>query len=227
MRVADIVDAGERRRTAGLFAGGVGIDAQLQGITAGVGGDTVVNLLRRVDDVLDEHEPDAMFVMVGGNDNVSYSQPATRGYYRKSKQLEKGYITPDEHAAAYRDLLTRISLAYVQPLVGLSPAEYSRALVASRAEFTQRARDVAEALNVPVLDLDAVFTPDEPIEREPVNIHFISQIGARSATDWDDFEAERQKWGYTYTFDGMHILPETAPQFADHIVPFLREHLRL
>jgi lysophospholipase L1-like esterase len=54
-------------------------------INAGEGGETVINLLRRVEDVLTEHKPDAMFVMVGGNDATSYSQPKTRGYYRKAK----------------------------------------------------------------------------------------------------------------------------------------------
>ena len=56
-------------------------------INAGVGGDTVVNLMRRVDEVLETHEPDTIFVMVGGNDATSYSMPKTRGYYKKAREL--------------------------------------------------------------------------------------------------------------------------------------------
>lgn len=193
-------------------------------INAGVGGDTVVNLLRRVDDVIEQHAPDVMFVMVGGNDAVSYSQPATRGYYRQAKDLESGFVTPDEHEIAYRDLLTRISVNFVQPLVGLCPTEYNREVVEVRRVFKQRVETATRALNIPTLDLDAIFTPENPIEREPVNLAFIQQIGKRSNSDWNDYESERQKWGYTYTFDGMHIMPQAAPQFADHIIPFLREH---
>jgi lysophospholipase L1-like esterase len=194
-------------------------------INAGVGGDTVVNLMRRVEDVLAEHEPDAMFVMIGGNDATSYSQPKTRNYYRKAKQLEEGFVTPEEFESTYHDLLLKIKSFYVLPLIGLAPTEYSRELVEARHDYNERARKVADGLDVPVLDLDAIFTPENPIEREPVEIGFIQQIGDRANSGWDDYESERQKWGYTYTFDGMHILPATAVEFAKHIVPFLKKHL--
>ena len=195
-------------------------------INAGVGGDTVVNLMRRVDDVLEETEPDYMFVMVGGNDATSYSQPKTRGYYRKGKQLEDGFVSPEEFETTYRNLLQQIQLAFVHPFVGLAPTEYSHEVVEAKHDYNVRARRVAESLNVPILDLDAIYTPENPIERESVDINFIQQIGARGASGWDDYEAERKKWGYTYTFDGMHILPSKADEFAEHIVAFLKKHLQ-
>jgi lysophospholipase L1-like esterase len=194
-------------------------------INAGEGGETVINLLRRVEGVLTEHKPDAMFVMVGGNDATSYSQPKTRGYYRKAKNLEEGFVAPDEFETVYRDLLHKIQLAFVQPLVGLAPTEYSRELIEAKRDYNERARNIAESLNIPVLDLDSIFTPEKPIERQPVDVDFIQQIGTRVSSGWDDFEAERQKWGYTYTFDGMHILPAAALEFAKHIVPFLKKHV--
>lgn len=194
-------------------------------INAGVGGDTVVNLARRLEHVLEDCEPDAVFVMVGGNDATSYSMPATRGYYRKAKALDGGMVPPDIFEQTYRDLLTELQLNFVQSFVGLAPTEYSRALVEVRAEYNQRARLVADALNVPVLDLDKLYTPSNPIDREPVNIAFIQQIGDRGQSGWDNYESERAKWGYTYTFDGMHLMPVAAEEFATHIVAFLREHL--
>jgi len=198
---------------------------QHQIINAGVGGDTVVNLLRRLDDVLDEHEPDAVFVMVGGNDATSYTMPQTRGYYRKAKKLDGGMVTPEQFEATYRELLLQLQINLVHALVGLAPTEYSRELVAAKHAYNQRTRRVAEALNIPVLDLDTRFSPANPIERDPVDIGFIQQIGARASKGWNDYEAERQQWGYTYTFDGMHLMPEAARQVAREIVPFLREHL--
>lgn len=194
-------------------------------INAGVGGDTVVNLLRRVEDVIDTHDPDAMFVMVGGNDAVSYSMPLTRGYYRKAKQLEDGQVRPNDFEATYRELLTQIQLRFVQVMIGLPPTEYSRELVAVRRDYNHRAQRVAEAMNVPVLDLDAAFTPAEPIERAPVDLQFIIEIGERGASGWNDFEAERAKWGYTYTFDGMHLMPDAALQMAKHIAPFVENQV--
>ncbi len=194
-------------------------------INAGVAGDTVINLLRRVDEVIAEHTPDAMFVMVGGNDAVSYLYPAVRPYYQSTKKLEHGMVSPDDFTSAYRDLLQHIQLQFVQPLVGLAPTEYNSELVQLREIYHTRTREVAESLNIPMLDLAAAFTPQQPIQRAGVDLAFIRQIGERSRTGWNDYETERQKWGYTYTFDGMHLLPAAAEQFAEKIVPFLRDHL--
>lgn len=194
-------------------------------INAGVGGDTVVNLLRRLDEDVLAHDPDAVFVMVGGNDATSYAMPDTRGYYRKAKRLDNGMVTPQQFESRYHELLYQLQTNYVLPLIGLAPTEYSRELIKAKRTYNQRARQVAERLNTPILDLDALFTPKNPIEREPVNLRFIEQIGKNWRSGWSDFESEREKWGYTYTFDGMHILPETALQFSHQIVPFLKNHV--
>lgn len=194
-------------------------------INAGEGGDTVVNLLRRLENVIDQHQPDAMFVMVGGNDANSYAMPDTRGYYKKAKQLDNGIVTPEQFEETYRELLHQLQLNFVQALIGLAPTEYSRDVVEAKHDYNIRARNVAESLNVPILDLDAEFTPENPIDRAPITLQFIQQIGANWSSGWDKFEEEQQKWGYTYTFDGLHILPETAPKFANLIVPFLQKHL--
>ncbi|MEO1645295.1 MAG: SGNH/GDSL hydrolase family protein [Chloroflexota bacterium] len=193
-------------------------------INAGEGGDTVINLLRRLPNVLDAHEPDVVFVMVGGNDANSYAMPATRGYYKKAKQLPEGMVTPEQFEESYRELLHELQLNFVQALMGLAPSEYSREQIAAKHAYNQRAKAIANSLNIPVLDLETPFTPENPIERAPVDIAFIQQIGANWNSGWDKFEEERQKWGYKYTFDGMHILPQTALKFADLIVPFLQEH---
>jgi len=194
-------------------------------INAGVGGDTVVNLMRRLHDVLNDYEPDAMFVMVGGNDATSYSMPDTRGYYRKSKGLEDGMVTPAEFESTYRELLVQVQLNFVQAFVGVAPTEYNRELIEARRQYNQLAKHVAESLNLPVLDLAAIFNPQDPVERQPVDLSFISEIGARVRHGWDDYEAERQKWGYNYTFDGMHLTPQAATEFANHIVTFLQKHI--
>jgi lysophospholipase L1-like esterase len=194
-------------------------------INAGVGGDTIVNLLRRLEDDVLAHDPDAVFVMVGGNDAKSHLYPATGPYYRKSKALENGVVTPDDFETSYRELLYQLQTNYILPLVGLAPTEYNQEVIEAQHEYNALAREVAESLNVPILDLDTIFTPENPIEREAVSLQFIQEIGKNWSSGWDKFEEERKKWGYTYTFDGLHILPETAPKFAEYIVPFLRENL--
>ncbi|MCS6836771.1 MAG: SGNH/GDSL hydrolase family protein [Anaerolineae bacterium] len=199
---------------------------KVQVVNAGVGGDTVVNLQRRLPGVLDEHKPSAMFVMVGGNDAVSYTMPETRPYYRNSKGIKPdGFVSPQAFASTYRELLSELLLHHVQPLVGLPPTEYNAALVEARRQYNQLAQEVAQSFNVPVLDLALPFMPLRPIEREPVTMAYIREIGQRSASGWRDFETERARYGYTYTFDGMHLLPQTALRFAELIVSFLRQHL--
>jgi lysophospholipase L1-like esterase len=193
-------------------------------LNAGVGGDTVINLLRRVDEVIETFKPDAIFVMVGGNDAVSYINPVVRPYYKSAKKIEVGQVTPEQFRSTYRDLLLHIQTNYIQVAVGLAPTEFNVELVEARHQYNAIAREVAEDANIPILDLDALFTPAQPIIRPPADIAFIQQIGARSSSGWNDYETERAKWGYTFTFDGMHLLPETAKRFADVIVPFIREH---
>lgn len=194
-------------------------------INAGEGGDTVINLLRRLDSVLEMHNPDVLFVMVGGNDAHSYSMPKTRGYYKKAKQIEEGMVTPDQFEEAYRELLHQIQLNFVQALIGISPTEYSREAIEAKQVYNERTKKLAKSLNIPYLDLDAIFTPDNPIERDEMDIEFIQQIGNNWNSGWDKFEEEREKWGYAYTFDGLHILPSMGLEFANHIVPFLREQV--
>lgn len=194
-------------------------------INAGVAGDTVVNLLRRLPDALNS-QPDYMFVMVGGNDAVSYTYPAVRSYYKSAKKLDEGMVAPEEFAAAYRELLLQLQLNYVVPLVGLAPTEYNVELVQTRAIYNDLTRTAAEAMHVPVLDLATPFTPAQPVIRAGVTLAFIQEIGERARTGWHDYEAERQRWGYTYTFDGMHLTPAAAEQFAQRISAFLREQVR-
>lgn len=193
-------------------------------INAGVGGDTAVNIQRRVEEEIEEHQPDIAFVMVGGNDAVTYCMPKTRSYYKQAKGLlPDGIVTPEEHAQAMRDILTTLLGHRILTAVGLAPTEYSRELLEVRQQYTDAAREVATDLGIPILDLYPDFAPENPIERDPVEIDFILQIGKRSGSDWADYEAERQKWGYTYTFDGMHLMPDAAQRMGEIIATFLQE----
>ncbi len=196
-------------------------------INAGVGGDTIVNLLARLDAVLEQHTPDAIFVMVGGNDAVSYTMPDTRGYYRSAKKIPDGIVTPELFRSAYRELLTALLLRHVQPFVGLAPTEYNQTLIEAKRHYNQIAREEATALNIPVCDLETGFIPAQPVERGPVTLAFIQEIGQRQASGWRDFAAARDAWGYTYTFDGMHLMPEAAPLLAERVIAFLKDQLVL
>ncbi len=193
-------------------------------VNAGVGGDTVINLFRRLDEVLTD-EPDFIFVMVGGNDANSYSQPKTRPYYKSTKKIKDGIVTPDDFVQTYRELLLQIQLQYIQPIVGLKTSEYNAEVKATIDHYSDLTREVAESLNVPILDFTKHLNIKHIPDRPEVDLGFIQEIGRNVANGWDDYETARQQWGYTYTFDGMHLLPETAERFAEIVADFLRDYL--
>ncbi len=193
-------------------------------INAGEGGNTVINLLNRLDAVL-EQKPDGIFVMGGGNDAISYSQPETRKYYRRVQKIPDGIVTPDMFAKNYRDLLTRIQLAYVQAWVGLPPMEYNPETVAALKQYNALARQAADSLNIPILDLMAQFSPERIPQRPPLDQHFINLIGQREKSGWSDYETERQRGGFTFSFDGLHLTPEAAQRVAQRVVEFLAQHI--
>ncbi len=191
-------------------------------INAGVGGNTVINLLRRVDDDVLSQQPDGVLVMVGGNDSISYSQPATRSYYRQAMSIPEGVVPPDQFETAYRDLLTQLHLAHTLVWIGLEPCEYNPQTVASLRDYNDRVKNVARALNVPILDLMDAFPPANLKDRPPLSVSDILTIGAREKRGWHDYEGAQSKAGYAFTFDGIHFTPAAAQRAAELIAEFIK-----
>ncbi len=189
-------------------------------INAGDGGNTVLNLLWRIDDVLDL-QPDGIFVMVGGNDVISYIYPQTRPYYKKSQMIPTGTVSPTQFEQAYRDLLTRIQLNHVLVWVGLPPAEYSPDLVAELRNYNAIAHKLAQSMNIETLDFMDHFVPTQIKPRPPLDLKQINLIGERTRAGWADYETARQAGDYTFTFDGLHMMPATAQTMADLIIDLL------
>ena len=193
-------------------------------INAGEGGNTAINLQRRLDAVIDQH-PDGVFVMVGGNDAISHSQPATRRYYEQVQKIDGGQVTPEQFADAYHDILTRLHLARIITWVGLAPVEHNTAVLEAMRRYNAAARAVAEAQDVRILDFEAHFPVDDVPDRPPLDQAIINLIGQRTRAGWSDYESAQAEGGYQYTFDGLHITPATAERAADLIVEFLQPDL--
>jgi lysophospholipase L1-like esterase len=191
-------------------------------INAGMSGSTIINLERRLDEVI-EQSPDGVFVMTGGNDSISYSQVGTRPYYKKAREIPEGFVSPEQFAQTYRDVLQRLQLAFIQVWVGLPPKEYNPEVIASQKQFNAIVKEVADSLSIPTLDFMAEFEPPAEAvqDRPPIDIGLIATIGKRSSEGWDDYENERQRLGFTYSFDGIHITPKTAERFAERIIDFM------
>lgn len=194
-------------------------------INRGVGGDTVSNLLYRLESDVLLLQPDGVFVMVGGNDAFSYGFSGVRSYYKNAKHVPDGVITPEQFAAGMRDLFTALHLAHVQVWVGLAPNEYNARTVELHREYNALTEMAARTLSVPVLDLETVFpTPDPLPERPPLDIGFILTIGQREKRGWNDYETARREGEFTYTFDGLHFMPDAAERCAQAIAAFINEN---
>lgn len=189
-------------------------------LNAGDGGNTVLNLLRRLDKVL-EQEPDGIFVMVGGNDAISHVQPATRPYYEQVQKIPGGEVTPDVFAQNYRELLSQIQIAHKLAWVGLPPVERNPEVVAAVREYNALAADIARSFNIDTLDLFTPLVPADIPSRAPLDIGTINLIGKRINQKWSAYDSEQQKGGYTFTFDGLHLTPKSAVKVAEIVVKFL------
>lgn len=190
-------------------------------VNAGEGGNTVVNLLHRLDRDVLARQPDGVFVMVGGNDVISCTMPLTRNYYRRNRGGPDGVVTPALFAQTYRELLTRLQLAQVLTWVGLEPVEYSPEIVDAMRRFNDEAREAASSLSVPALDLMDVLPPLGARPRPELSTASIRLIGQRLHARWSDYELERAREGFTFTFDGFHVTPDAARRMARAIVEFL------
>lgn len=190
-------------------------------INAGDGGNTVLNLLRRLDDDVLSHQPDGVFVMIGGNDAISYIQPQTRQYYRQVQKIPDGVVTPDQFAQGCRELLTHLQLAHLLVWFGLPPSEYNPDVVATMKRYNALAAETARALSIPTLDLMAAFDTGAVPERPPLDMSYILTIGSRTKSGWKDFATEQAAGGFDFTFDGLHFTPESAVRAAEVIADFI------
>lgn len=224
MRIVCLGDSLTWGRYGGSYVDALaGLLPQHTFVNAGVGGDTVVNLLHRLADDVIIHMPDAVFVMVGCNDAISSLYPKTRPYYQQVKKVPNGYLTADDFGRTYRELLEQLQLQHCLVWVGLEPTEYSPALDAELRLFNAQAHAAADALNLPVLDLYRLMVPPSLQDRPPLGLDTIQLIGRRSRDGWQDYELERALGGYTFTFDGLHPTPEGAQQIAAYVAAFVEK----
>jgi len=194
-------------------------------INAGEGGNTVINLLRRLERDVLSLQPDAVFIMVGGNDAISYSQPKTRSYYRQAQDIEEEFVDHNAFKTAYRDLLTQLQAAHVITWVGLEPSEYNPTVTDTLREYNESVREIARSYSVPVLDLMSEFAPDQIPERPPLDIGFILTIGSREKNGWSEFETAQRDGGYSFSFDGLHLTPDAAKLVGARIAEFIQSQI--
>jgi lysophospholipase L1-like esterase len=191
-------------------------------INAGVNGDTSLNLFRRVQQDVITREPDGCIIMVGINDVLSLTDPALHVYYRWVKGVRGGQISPTAFRENMRAVLTRLHQAGLRLWVALPPIEQRPEQVVILRQMNDHARQLCLELRIPTLDVMAAFAPDTLPVRPSVKGRQYLRMLSNMLASKERYEALRQRGGYSYSFDGIHLTEGGAQRLADLMIPFLR-----
>jgi lysophospholipase L1-like esterase len=191
-------------------------------INAGQTGNTIFNLLHRLEtDVLTQQPDSGVLILAGGNDAISWSQPETRPYYARAMQVPDGVVTPQQYQAAFRELLERIQAAQIRSWVILPPLEYNLETAQAMWDYNAIMAEICSDIGVPTFDLYTALMPQTIPERPPLDMQDIRRIGQRIDSGWNDYETAWREGGFTYSFDGIHFRKSTAMRVATLLSDFL------
>lgn len=208
---------------------------EIELIGAGVGGDTVVNLTRRLARDVVPHQPDWVVIQVGVNDCgtllLRRSLP-TRSmlhgyrYFAGYKGIHEA-ITPERFAEGLRVLVdairaqTQTQVAICTPaLIGESPRAYAWRMLDRYADV---ASYIAAERDCHLIDVHAAFEravaklPKRPLSARPVDFWQRHRPGPRGA----DYETLARLRGYALVYDARHLTQRGAEVMAAPIFDWL------
>jgi len=203
----------------------------VQLINAGVGGDTVVNLARRVARDVVPLEPDWVIVFIGGNDHRTWlirrTLPTRATYYtwryfREQKRV-RGGISPRRFADGLRALVDQLALRTSARIALCTPTTVGESLHAYAWHLLDRyadaTRSVASERGCPLIDLHAIFAAElAKLPRRRLMLRLMSPL-----IHGEDTEALASARGYQLTYDGLHFTRRGAALVADALYVWLRD----
>jgi lysophospholipase L1-like esterase len=198
-------------------------------VNAGVGGDTVGNLLPRVARDVAPHDPDWVVVFIGTNDCTTWL--IRHGLWRRLVfwrawryfPAEKGVttpMTPLRFEAGLRRLITelrrqsraRVALC-TPPPPGIEPRSLRWRLMESYVEVIRR---VAAQMDCGLIDLYARWSAlARSLPRRTVVQRLRSLAGEVWGDGGADIETMARDRGYALTFDAIHFSAKGATLAAD------------
>lgn len=190
--------------------------------SAGVNGDTSLNLYRRAQRDVIDLRPDGVFIMIGINDAVSSVEEGSRHYYRWVKGIAGGRVTPIAFRENLRAVLSKLNYAEIKSWVALPPVESRPEVVNALREMNTMAIEVCTELGVPVLDVMREMTPAVVRQRPPVRLTDYGRNLLLMMRGKAVYEQMSKEGGYTYSFDGVHLTADGAQRLANLIIPFLK-----
>lgn len=223
-----------RERLGAARAGGAHLH-RLELIGSGVGGDTVVNLARRLARDVAPRQPDWVVIQVGLNDCETLllrrslpTRSVVSGYryFGEYKGIGEA-ITPARFAEGLRVLVDGIR-AQTQAQVAICTASIIGESLHARAwrlldRYVDAARSVAAERNCCVIDVHAAFErvvaaqPKRPPMAWPVDFWRRHRPGPREA----DYETLARMRGYSLVYDARHLTRRGAEVMAGPIVGWL------
>jgi lysophospholipase L1-like esterase len=198
-------------------------------INAGVGGDTVENLLQRLATDVTPRDPNWVVVLIGANDCTTWLirrglwRPIVFGRTRRYFAHEKGVsgaITSQRFEAGLRALVTemrsqtqaRIALC-TPPPQGIEQRSPRWRLMAGYAEAIHR---VAVEMDCDLIDLHARWSvAAQDLPRRALRQRWRALLGALRGDGAADIETLARERGYILTFDGVHFSARGAALAAE------------
>ncbi len=208
----------------------VAADARLRGmelINAGVGGDTVLNLVRRVDRDVVPHAPDVVVVFIGVNDCtttlVRWSLPTPRTLriwrYFSGRKGVRGAITPKRFTSGLRNVVDSVRAHSGARVVLCTPVAHGESRRARSwrllGAYVAAVRRVGAERGCPIVDLHAAalrtLAEGAARRRRRILPAWWRAWRARHA----DIEQQARARGYLLTYDGIHLTGRGAALVAD------------
>lgn len=206
--------------------------AAVELVNAGVGGDTVVNLLRRMERAVVAQAPDGVVVFIGCNDCITWQVRrsllpagiASRRYFRRHKDVRKA-LSP----ACFRDGLRMLvdALRERSPacIALCTPATIGESLTARPwrrlDRYAEVVRFVAAERGCDLIDVHAAFA--QALASLPPRPRLAPLRGLRArALPPADYEAIARARDYRFVYDGLHLTHAGADLVAATMFAWLR-----
>jgi lysophospholipase L1-like esterase len=190
-------------------------------INRGVTGDTSLNLYRRIDDDVIAEKPDGVFVMCGINDASSIAEAGSRPYYRFVKKIPGGNIGSNGFRENMRAIFSKLAQLHIPVWVALPPVEYRPEFVEALRNLNSITATLSAEQGFKTLDLLTAMTPSFVPARAPLNMEQF-RIGMEVMVGLHRYEERRVAGGFSYSFDGVHLVEAGASRMAGLVADFLR-----
>jgi lysophospholipase L1-like esterase len=215
------------------------VDVEL--VNAGVSGDTVRNLIRRVGRDVVDRAPDAVVIYIGVNDVATlplrrslptYARLRTLRYFAREKGI-KGPVTSAAYGDGLRILVDALAARTDARVALCTPAPYGESLSAPAwrvfEQYASAARHVANARGCDLVDLHAAFARAlAPLPPRPLGQR-VRDLAREQPLLWrllrepspSECDALAQARGYAYTYDGIHFNTRGAQLVANALYDWL------